>query len=101
MCFHANATRRSYFEDVNFAFIFDTNSDGGLEDHDVSKLSKDILDTIEADSFWCMSKLLDGIQVKKCFVTFLCKERISVGNIIFSFTRKRQHFQLAFTRNEQ
>ena len=37
--------------------------DGDLENHDVSKLSKETLDTIEADSFWCMSKLLDGIQV--------------------------------------
>lgn len=83
MCLHANATRKSYFEGVNFAFIFDTTSDGGLEDHDVSKLSKEILDTIEADSFWCMSKLLDGIQVKKCLVTFLRKEGISVGNTIF------------------
>ena len=37
--------------------------DGDLENHDVSGLSQDTLDTIEADSFWCMSKLLDGIQV--------------------------------------
>lgn len=25
-------------------------------------LTKEQLDTIEADSYWCMSKLLDGIQ---------------------------------------
>ena len=37
--------------------------DGDLENHDVSQLSQETLDTIEADSFWCMSKLLDGIQV--------------------------------------
>ena len=43
--------------------FFFPNSDGDLENHDVSKLSKEVLDTIEADSFWCMSKLLDGIQV--------------------------------------
>lgn len=28
----------------------------------INKLSKKILREIEADSFWCMSKLLDGIQ---------------------------------------
>lgn len=37
--------------------------DGDLENHDVSQLPKETLDVIEADSFWCMSKLLDGIQV--------------------------------------
>lgn len=37
--------------------------DGDLENHDVSQLAKETLDIIEADSFWCMSKLLDGIQV--------------------------------------
>lgn len=37
--------------------------DGDLETYDVSKLSIDSLDTIEADSFWCLGKLLDGIQV--------------------------------------
>lgn len=37
--------------------------DGDLENHDVSQLPKETLDIIEADSFWCMSKLLDGIQV--------------------------------------
>ncbi|XP_074609683.1 TBC1 domain family member 22B-like isoform X2 [Acropora palmata] len=45
-----------------FVVFLSAYVDGGLEDHDVSKLSKEILDTIEADSFWCMSKLLDGIQ---------------------------------------
>ena len=43
-------------------FVFLT-VDGDLENHDVSQLPKETLDTIEADSFWCMSKLLDGIQV--------------------------------------
>lgn len=42
--------------------------DGDLENHDVSGLSQDTLDTIEADSFWCMSKLLDGIQVNLILV---------------------------------
>ncbi|ETE65676.1 TBC1 domain family member 22A [Ophiophagus hannah] len=33
-----------------------------LENFDVSSLSTEVLQNIEADSFWCMSKLLDGIQ---------------------------------------
>lgn len=32
------------------------------EQYDVSQLDKQVLDVIEADSFWCLSKLLDGIQ---------------------------------------
>ena len=42
----------------DYAFL-----DGELETYDVSKLSKDALNAIEADSFWCLGKLLDGIQV--------------------------------------
>ncbi|XP_018585637.1 TBC1 domain family member 22A isoform X1 [Scleropages formosus] len=33
-----------------------------VENFDVSSLQEDALRNIEADSFWCMSKLLDGIQ---------------------------------------
>ncbi len=32
------------------------------EDFDVSTLPKETIRVMEADSFWCMSKLLDGIQ---------------------------------------
>lgn len=35
---------------------------GNLDTHDVSKLSDEDRNSIEADSFWCLSKLLDGIQ---------------------------------------
>ncbi|KAK1167056.1 TBC1 domain family member 22A isoform X4 [Acipenser oxyrinchus oxyrinchus] len=33
-----------------------------VENFDVSSLPEEVLRNIEADSFWCMSKLLDGIQ---------------------------------------
>ncbi|XP_005995486.1 TBC1 domain family member 22B [Latimeria chalumnae] len=33
-----------------------------VENFDVTTLPEDVLKNIEADSFWCMSKLLDGIQ---------------------------------------
>lgn len=36
--------------------------DSDPENFDPSVLPKKILDAIEADSFWCLSRLLDGIQ---------------------------------------
>ncbi|XP_073229197.1 TBC1 domain family member 22B-like isoform X2 [Porites lutea] len=45
-----------------FVVFLSAYVDGDLENHDVSQLPKETLDVIEADSFWCMSKLLDGIQ---------------------------------------
>ncbi|XP_032895653.1 TBC1 domain family member 22A isoform X6 [Amblyraja radiata] len=36
--------------------------EGEVENFDVSSLPDEVLQNIEADSFWCMSKLLDGIQ---------------------------------------
>ncbi|KAF1466759.1 hypothetical protein FQV17_0014631, partial [Megadyptes antipodes antipodes] len=33
-----------------------------VENFDVSSLPEEVLQNIEADSYWCMSKLLDGIQ---------------------------------------
>lgn len=36
--------------------------DGEPEQFDPGELPKEVLDVVEADSFWCLSKLLDGIQ---------------------------------------
>lgn len=36
--------------------------EGDPEKYDLSKLPKPVLDVVEADSFWCLTKLLDGIQ---------------------------------------
>lgn len=33
-----------------------------METFDPSSLPKEVLDVVEADSFWCLTKLLDGIQ---------------------------------------
>lgn len=33
-----------------------------VESYDVSKLSEEVLQHMEADTFWCTTKLLDGIQ---------------------------------------
>ncbi|XP_064488219.1 TBC1 domain family member 22B-like isoform X2 [Ornithodoros turicata] len=38
------------------------SKDQEVETFDVSQLDLSVLQDIEADSFWCMSKLLDGIQ---------------------------------------
>lgn len=37
-------------------------SDSDPEEYDVSALPPSVLEALEADSFWCLSKLLDGIQ---------------------------------------
>lgn len=36
--------------------------DSDPEQYDPGNLPKEVLDVVEADSFWCLSKLLDGIQ---------------------------------------
>lgn len=33
-----------------------------METFDPGSLPKEVLDVVEADSFWCLTKLLDGIQ---------------------------------------
>ena len=40
-------------------YITDSNIDRGM---DPGQLPKQVLDAVEADTFWCLSKLLDGIQ---------------------------------------
>lgn len=36
--------------------------DGDPEDYDPGQLPKEVLEVVEADSFWCLTKLLEGIQ---------------------------------------
>lgn len=40
-------------------YITDSNIERGM---DPGQLPKQVLDAVEADTFWCLSKLLDGIQ---------------------------------------
>jgi len=37
-------------------------ADSDPENFDTSLLPTDVLNAVEADSFWCLSRLLDGIQ---------------------------------------
>lgn len=41
------------------SYITDSNIESGM---DPGQLPKAVLDAVEADSFWCLTKLLDGIQ---------------------------------------
>ena len=41
------------------AYITDSDIESGM---DPGQLPKPVLDAVEADSFWCLTKLLDGIQ---------------------------------------
>ncbi|KAI9724932.1 MAG: hypothetical protein M1812_000208 [Candelaria pacifica] len=41
------------------SYITDSNVESGM---DPGQLPKPVLDAVEADSFWCLTKLLDGIQ---------------------------------------
>lgn len=41
------------------SYITDNNIESGM---DPGQLPKAVLDAVEADSFWCLTKLLDGIQ---------------------------------------
>ncbi|XP_039917787.1 TBC1 domain family member 22A isoform X1 [Hirundo rustica] len=43
-------------------FICEYIEEEEVENFDVSSLPEEVLQNIEADSYWCMSKLLDGIQ---------------------------------------
>ncbi|CAN6602272.1 GTPase-activating protein Gyp1p [Trichomonascus vanleenenianus] len=46
-----------FFQSFLSAYI-----DTDPENYDPGKLPKEVLDVVEADSFWCLTKLLDGIQ---------------------------------------
>lgn len=41
---------------------------------DVSRVPADELRNVEADTYWCMSRLLDGIQVSRAEGALLCRQ---------------------------
>lgn len=45
-----------------YLHVYSTAGDKDPETYDVSLLSPEVCKTIEADSFWCLQKLLEGIQ---------------------------------------
>lgn len=65
-----------------------------VENFDVSSLQEEALRNIEADSFWCMSKLLDGIQVNACVHLSERSQARSfvVSNYLTTSTKRVKHF---------
>jgi TBC domain. len=51
--------------------------DGDLDNWDVSSLPKEQRDIIEADSFWCLSKFLDGIQDNYIFAQLGIQHKVN------------------------
>lgn len=43
-------------------FICEHIEDDGVDTADVSRVPEEVLRNVEADTYWCMSRLLDGIQ---------------------------------------
>lgn len=58
-----------HFIDLSFPLSFPQTEEEEVENFDVSSLPEEVLQNIEADSYWCMSKLLDGIQVNWFFLS--------------------------------
>jgi len=58
-----------HFIDLSFSLSFPETEEEEVENFDVSSLPEEVLQNIEADSYWCMSKLLDGIQVNWFFLS--------------------------------
>ncbi|XP_066996989.1 TBC1 domain family member 22B [Anabrus simplex] len=52
-------------------------SEGDLENWNVSSLPKEQRDIIEADSFWCLSKFLDGIQDNYIFAQLGIQHKVN------------------------
>lgn len=48
-----------------------------IENYDLSSLPKDHRDIIEADSFWCLSKFLDGIQDNYIFAQLGIQHKVN------------------------
>ncbi|KAG8439881.1 hypothetical protein GDO86_005881 [Hymenochirus boettgeri] len=55
--------------------------DEEVENVDVSSLPVEVLQNIEADSYWCMNKLLDGIQIK--YIDTCSSMRLNIFNLLF------------------
>uniref|UniRef100_A0AAX7V5T7 Rab-GAP TBC domain-containing protein n=1 Tax=Astatotilapia calliptera TaxID=8154 RepID=A0AAX7V5T7_ASTCA len=72
-----------------------------LENFDVSSLQEEALRNIEADSFWCMSKLLDGIQDNYTFAQPGIQKKVKaleelVSRIDESVHRHMQQYEVEY-----
>lgn len=69
----------------------------------MSSLSKENRDSLEADSFWCLSKFLDGIQDNYIFAQLGIQHKVNQlkeliqridGNHIFLFIENYGNFNI-------
>ncbi|XP_041833349.1 TBC1 domain family member 22A isoform X1 [Melanotaenia boesemani] len=72
-----------------------------VENFDVSSLQEEALRNIEADSFWCMSKLLDGIQDNYTFAQPGIQRKVKaleelVSRIDASVHRHMQQYEVEY-----
>ena len=76
-----------------------------MDTYDVSKLTEEDRNNIEADSFWCLSKLLDGIQDNYTFAQPGIQNKVRQlkeliervdGKFNFSFVIRRMSVHLLF-----
>lgn len=72
-----------------------------VENFDVSSLEEEALRNIEADSFWCMSKLLDGIQDNYTFAQPGIQKKVKaleelVSRIDESVHRHMHHYEVEY-----
>ncbi|KAL6116956.1 tbc1d22a [Pungitius sinensis] len=72
-----------------------------VENFDVSSLEEEALRNIEADSFWCMSKLLDGIQDNYTFAQPGIQKKVQaleelVSRIDESVHRHMQQYEVEY-----
>uniref|UniRef100_A0A674PF74 TBC1 domain family, member 22a n=1 Tax=Takifugu rubripes TaxID=31033 RepID=A0A674PF74_TAKRU len=72
-----------------------------VENFDVSSLQEEALRNIEADSFWCMSKLLDGIQDNYTFAQPGIQKKVKaleelVSRIDETVHRHMQHYEVEY-----
>uniref|UniRef100_A0AAX7TGA7 Rab-GAP TBC domain-containing protein n=1 Tax=Astatotilapia calliptera TaxID=8154 RepID=A0AAX7TGA7_ASTCA len=72
-----------------------------VENFDVSSLQEEALRNIEADSFWCMSKLLDGIQDNYTFAQPGIQKKVKaleelVSRIDESVHRHMQQYEVEY-----
>ncbi|KAK3544793.1 hypothetical protein QTP86_027549 [Hemibagrus guttatus] len=79
----------------------DLSAEEEVENFDVSSLQEEVLRNIEADSFWCMSKLLDGIQDNYTFAQPGIQRKVKaleelVSRIDETVHRHMQHYEVEY-----
>lgn len=70
-----------------------------LENYDVASLSKEQRDIIEADSFWCLSKFLDGIQDNYIFAQLGIQHKVNQLKELIQRIDGKYLYKVSFVSN--